>query len=163
MVANRMILLDHMTRGRVMMGVGPGALVGDAFMLGIDPPLQRQRMDEALNIILRLWTETEPITYEADWFTLKEATVHLRPYTLPHIPIAVAASYSPAGMVCAGKYGLSVLSLNTISVPGRCRPRSGQVLGHRRGDRRQVRTDRQPGRLGHSSSTSTSPRAARRP
>ena len=122
MVANRMILLDHMTRGRVMMGVGPGALVGDAFMLGIDPPLQRQRMDEALNIILRLWTETEPITYEADWFTLKEATVHLRPYTLPHIPIAVAASYSPAGMVCAGKYGLSVLSLNTISVPGAAAP-----------------------------------------
>ena len=71
MVANRMIQLDHMTRGRVMMGVGPGALVGDAFMLGIDPPLQRQRMDEALNIILRLWTETDPITYEADWFTLK--------------------------------------------------------------------------------------------
>ena len=122
MVANRMIQLDHMTRGRVMMGVGPGALVGDAFMLGIDPPLQRQRMDEALNIILRLWTETDPITYEADWFTLKEATVHLRPYTLPHIPVAVAASYSPAGMVCAGKYGLAVLSLNTISVPGAAAP-----------------------------------------
>ena len=79
-------------------------------------------MDEALNIILRLWTETDPITYEADWFTLKEATVHLRPYTLPHIPVAVAASYSPAGMVCAGKYGLSVLSLNTISVPGAAAP-----------------------------------------
>ena len=37
MVADRMVLLDHLTRGRVMMGVGPGALVTDAFMLGIDP------------------------------------------------------------------------------------------------------------------------------
>ena len=32
MVANRMVLLDHITRGRVMMGVGPGALISDAYM-----------------------------------------------------------------------------------------------------------------------------------
>ena len=118
MVANRMILLDHLTRGRVMLGVGPGALVGDAYMLGIDPPTQRRRMEESLGIILRLMTETEPITYEAEWFTLKEARAHLRPYTHPHMPIAVAAAQSPAGMVSAGKYGAFVLSLNTIRAPG---------------------------------------------
>ena len=87
MVANRMVQLDHITRGRVMMGVGPGALVSDAYMLGIDHDTQRPRMDESLGIIMRLLTETEPITYEADWFTLREAMIHLRPYTpaaLPH-------------------------------------------------------------------------------
>ena len=63
-----MILLDHLTRGRVMLGVGPGALVSDAYMLGIDSTLQRERMDESLEVILRLFTETEPITYESDWF-----------------------------------------------------------------------------------------------
>ena len=57
-VANRMVLLDHLTRGRVMLGVGPGALVTDAHMLGINPNVQRERMDEALGIILRLFTET---------------------------------------------------------------------------------------------------------
>src|SRR5918994_880629 len=41
MVANRMVLLDHLTRGRVMLGVGPGALLSDAQMLGIEPPRQR--------------------------------------------------------------------------------------------------------------------------
>ena len=122
MVANRMLLLDHMTRGRVMMGVGPGALVGDAFMLGIDPSTQRHRMDEALEIILRLWTETEPITYESEWFTLKEAQVHLRPYSQPHMPVVVAASLSPAGMVCAGKHGIAVLSINTVRFPGAIAP-----------------------------------------
>ena len=35
MVANRMVQLDHMTHGRVMLGVGPGALPGDAYMMGI--------------------------------------------------------------------------------------------------------------------------------
>ncbi len=121
-VANRMIQLDHMTRGRVMMGAGPGALVGDAYMMGIDPSTQRRRMDESLGLILRLWTETEPITYESDWFTLKDARVHLRPYSQPHMPVAVAASQSPAGMISAGKYGIAVLSLNTVRLPGAIAP-----------------------------------------
>ena len=110
MVANRMVLLDHLTRGRVMMGVGPGALASDAYMMGIDPLDQRRRMDEALGIIMRLLTETEPLTYESEWFTLKEALLHLRPYTQPHFPVAVAAAQSPSGMVLAGKHGTAVLS-----------------------------------------------------
>jgi limonene 1,2-monooxygenase len=114
MVANRMVLLDHMTRGRVMMGVGPGALSTDAHMLGIEPIDQRRRMDESLGIIKRLLTETEPITYESEWFTLNDARLHLRPYTLPHFPIAVAAAQSPSGMVLAGKYGLGILSVSVV-------------------------------------------------
>ncbi|MCZ6727069.1 MAG: LLM class flavin-dependent oxidoreductase [Acidobacteria bacterium] len=114
MVANRMVLLDHITRGRAMLGVGPGALSTDATMLGIDPVTQRRRMDESMGIILRLLTETEPITYDSEWFTLKDATIHLRPYTQPYFPIAVAAAQSPSGMVLAGKYGLSVLSVSVI-------------------------------------------------
>jgi limonene 1,2-monooxygenase len=112
MVANRMVLLDHMTRGRVMLGVGPGALVTDALMLGIEPNTQRPRMDEAMGVILRLLTDPSPFTYEGDWFTLKDARLHLRPYTQPHFPLAVAAAASPSGMVLAGKYGLGVLSIS---------------------------------------------------
>src|SRR5262244_44599 len=54
MVAQRLVLLDHLTRGRVMLGVGPGALPSDAFMLGIEPAVQRDRMEESLDIILQL-------------------------------------------------------------------------------------------------------------
>ena len=114
MVANRMVQLDHMTRGRAMLGVGPGALTTDAYMLGIDPVEQRRRMDESMGIIKRLITETEPLTYEGSWFTLREATCHLRPYTKPHFPMAVAAAQSPSGMVLAGKYGLGVLSVSVV-------------------------------------------------
>ena len=114
MVANRMVQLDHMTRGRAMLGVGPGALTTDAYMLGIDPVEQRRRMDESMGIIKRLLTETEPLTYEGSWFTLREATCHLRPYTKPHFPMAVAAAQSPSGMVLAGKYGLGVLSVSVV-------------------------------------------------
>lgn len=114
MAANRMVQLDHMTHGRVMLGVGPGALPGDAYMLGIDPTTQREKMDEALGVILRLFTETEPITYKSDWFELNEAMLQLRPYQKPHMPIAVAAVQTPAGVALAGKHGAWVL---TITVP----------------------------------------------
>ena len=111
MVANRMILLDHLTRGRVMLGVGPGALTTDALMLGIEPTTQRPRMEEAMEVILRLFKETEPITVESEWFKLNNARAHLRPYTQPHMPIAVAAAQTPSGMVTAGRFGAGVLSL----------------------------------------------------
>ena len=112
MVANRMVLLDHLTRGRVMMGVGPGALTSDAVMLGIDPTRQREMMDESLGIIIRLLTETEPITYVSDWFELHEAMIHLRPYQQPYMPISVASVQSPSGVALAGKHGSGVLSMS---------------------------------------------------
>jgi limonene 1,2-monooxygenase len=112
MVANRMVLLDHLTRGRVILGVGPGALSSDALMLGIPPERQREMMDEALGIIIRLFESTEPLTYKSDWFQLHEAVLQLRPYQEPSIPIAVASVQSPAGVRLAGKHGASVLSLS---------------------------------------------------
>ena len=112
MVANRMALLDHLTRGRVMLGVGPGALVTDAVMLGIDPDKQRQRMDESLGIILRLFNETEPITHVSDWFEMHDAVLQLRPYQRPHMPIAVASVQSPSGVALAGKHGATVLTMS---------------------------------------------------
>jgi len=117
-VADRMVLLDHLTRGRVIMGVGPGSLPTDALMLGIDPAVQRRRMDEAMDVIMRLLTDLKPVTHESDWFTLREAVLQLRPYTDPHFPVAVAASRTPAGMVLAGKHGLGVLSPGAIPEGG---------------------------------------------
>ena len=114
MVANRIVQLDHMTKGRVLFGVGPGALPGDAYMMGIPHETQRERMDESLTTIIRLFTETDPITYKTDWFELNEGLIHLRPYTKPYMPISVASVQSPAGVTLAGKHGTSVL---TITVP----------------------------------------------
>ncbi len=113
-LADRIVLLDHLTRGRFQFGVGPGALSSDALMMGIEPVTQRPRMEEALDAIIRLFTEVEPINCETDWFTLRNARLQLRPYTKPYPKIAVAAVQSPAGMRLAGKHGAAVL---TFSVP----------------------------------------------
>ena len=117
LVAQRFVQLDHMTRGRAMLGCGPGALVSDAYMMGIEPISQRPRMDEALDAIMLLLTGDEPVTMKTDWFELRDARLHLAPYTDPHFPIAVASTLTPAGVVTAGKWGLGVLSLGA-GLPG---------------------------------------------
>lgn len=117
MVVNRFIQLDHMTRGRAMLGCGPGALVSDAYMMGIEPADQRRRMDEALDAITRLLKGDEPVTMKTDWFELRDARLHMAPYSDPCFPIAVASTLTPAGMQVAGRYGLGVLSLGA-GLPG---------------------------------------------
>ena len=117
LVANRFVQLDHMTRGRTMLGCGPGALVSDAYMLGIEPETQRPRMDEALTAIMALLRCDGPVTMKTDWFELREARLHLAPYTDPCFPIAVASTLTPSGVVTAGKHGLGVLSLGA-GLPG---------------------------------------------
>ena len=125
MVANRFVQLDHMTRGRAMLGCGPGALVSDAYMLGIEPVTQRPRMDEALDAIMALLRCEEPVTMKTDWFEMREARLHLAPYTDPHLPIAVASTITPAGVQVAGKHGLGVLSL-AAGLPGGPEALAGQ-------------------------------------
>jgi limonene 1,2-monooxygenase len=125
MVANRFVQLDHMTRGRTMLGCGPGALPSDAYMMGIEPVTQRPRMDEALDAIMRLLRGDEPVTMKTDWFELREARLHLAPYTDPHFPIAVASTITPFGVMSAAKHGLGVLSIGA-GLPGGPEALAGQ-------------------------------------
>jgi limonene 1,2-monooxygenase len=108
MVADRILQLDHMTRGRVMFGVGPGLLPGDAAMLGIEPATQRDRMLEGLDVVLRLF-RGETVTEKTEWYDLREARCQLRPYSFPMPEVAVASSVTPSGGKAAGKYGLGML------------------------------------------------------
>lgn len=117
-LADRMVLLDHLTRGRVMFGAGPGALPSDASMMGIDVARQRDMMEEALEAILMLLRGDEPVTYETDWFRLVDARLQLRPFQRPHFEVAVAAQVSPAGPRAAGRFGCSLLSLGATSLGG---------------------------------------------
>jgi limonene 1,2-monooxygenase len=118
LLTERMVLLDHLTRGRVMFGVGPGQLTSDAHMLGIDPNNQRRMMHESLDAIMALLRGDEPVTMETDWFKLVDARLHLRPYSHPRFEMAVAASISPSGPAAAGRHGLGLLSIAAWSPAG---------------------------------------------
>jgi limonene 1,2-monooxygenase len=110
-VADRMIFLDHLTRGRVMMGVGPGALPVDATMIGIDPLDQRGALEEDFGVLMHLLHSDEPISIETKRYRLVNARSQYRPFTDPCFEIGVAAVASPAGPRLAGRYGVGLLSV----------------------------------------------------
>src|SRR5437763_1722671 len=118
MLTDRMVLLDHLTRGRGMLGAGPGSLRSDAWMMGIDPLRQRDMMEEALEAIVALLADEKPVDRQTEWFTLRDARLQLRPYTRPHFDVAVAATISPAGPRAAGRFGCGLLSLSATVVQG---------------------------------------------
>jgi limonene 1,2-monooxygenase len=85
-------------------------------MLGIDPMTQRDRQDEAIGVLKRLFAG-ERVTHSSDWFTLQDARLQLFPLQ-EELPIVAASSISPSGMTLAGKYGLGVLSIGSNSDAG---------------------------------------------
>ncbi len=115
LVAERIVMLDHLTRGRVMLGLGPGALPSDTAMFGIDYGEIRNRLEQGTEAIMHLLTREEPLTMDAGWFKLNDARLNLKPYTRPHPPVAVAALLTPSGPRVAGRFGLPLLSLAATS------------------------------------------------
>jgi limonene 1,2-monooxygenase len=116
-VAGRIAQLDHLSRGRAILGTGPGALPSDARTLGIDPVILRDRQDEALAAITALLRNDEPVTMRTDWFEMQEGYLQIRPLQ-ENLEIAAAVSLSPSGMKLAGKYGLGVISVASYSEEG---------------------------------------------
>lgn len=117
MVADRIVLLDHLTRGRVDFGVGPGGHLSDAAMLGLDPGRLRELMAERLDVIMRLLREREPFSAAGEGWSLTDAVLQLRPFQDPHPPVAVTSMESPAGMQLAGRHGAGVLQLAVARGP----------------------------------------------
>jgi limonene 1,2-monooxygenase len=117
LLADRFVLLDHLTRGRAMLGCGPGQLTSDAHMLGIPSDQQRPRMHEALEAIMAL-LRGETVTMHTEGFTLQDARLQLKPYSEPNLEVAVAATISPTGAIAAGTYGTGLLSIAATTRQG---------------------------------------------
>ncbi len=118
-VAERMVLLDHLTRGRVMLGVGPGSLPTDSAMIGLNPTQTRELLETNLDVVMRLLRSDEPVTVDTGTHRLVDARLHLRPYSDPLFDVAVAAVASPNGPRLAGRHGVGLLSIGaTLSADG---------------------------------------------
>ena len=116
LVAERIAFLDHITHGRLDFGVGPGVLPTDYRLFGIPQDDLRPMMDESLDIILKLFREDGPVTYEGQYWTIRDRELMVKPYQEPHTPIAIASFGGPHGIGLAAKYGLQLLS-GTFLVP----------------------------------------------
>ena len=117
-VAERIVMLDHLTRGRVMFGAGPGALPTDGTMIGLSQSQTRDLLEDSLGVIMHLLRSEEPITFKNDRWDLRDARLHLRPYSNPLFDVSAAAVASPAGPRLAGRHGIGLLSIGATTAAG---------------------------------------------
>jgi limonene 1,2-monooxygenase len=112
MICERMVLLDHLSHGRAIMGLGPGALPTDVAMWGIDPMDMRPRLEQGIEAIIALMDGGQRVSQSTDWFQLIDARLHVMPYQQSGIEIVVTALTSASGPSLAGRLGVSMLSLS---------------------------------------------------
>ena len=106
LVADEFVLLDHLTRGRVMLGMGPGGgLPSDPLVFGVKPSQQPARFTEALDVVMRLLDSPEPLSVKTDHFELRDAVLQLRPYTYPRMPVALVTLRNQETLTRIGRYG----------------------------------------------------------
>jgi limonene 1,2-monooxygenase len=117
-VSDRLMLLDHLTHGRVIGGMGPGSLPTDSAMIGLNPTDTRELLETNLDIVVRLLAG-ETVSAKTATHQLFDAKLQLAPYTDGGIPLAVAAVASPTGARLAGKHGIGLLSIGaTLTIEG---------------------------------------------
>lgn len=114
LLADRIVQLDHLTRGRLIWGMGTGSVAQDAWMIGLDTQNLRRMSEEGVEAITALLRCDEPVSRKTDWFEMRDAMLQLRPFSDP-IDIRVAAMMSPSGPRLAGKHGLGLFQ---FGVPG---------------------------------------------
>ena len=103
MLAKEAATLDFLSGGRLEFGLGAGWNTRDYAQLGIayDPPKVRvDRMEEAIGLIKRLWTE-ETVTHRGTHYRLSEARVLPRPVQRPYPPIMVGGGGPRMLMIAA--------------------------------------------------------------
>lgn len=121
-LANRVAFLDNLAQGRFMFGVGSSGLPSDWHLFNVDGMAgeNRRMTREALDIILKLWTEDEPFDYAGEFWTVKKPDTmfeflryHIKPFQRPHPPIGIAG-LSPGSdtLKLAGERGFMPMSLN---------------------------------------------------
>lgn len=123
-VAMRIAYLDHLARGRLYFGIGPGGGFGNDFeLMGVasSDGSHRARTFESIEAILKIWSTDAPFEFHGKYwdFTMPPDNPavpwghHMRPYQKPHPPIMIAGSSRRSeSMGYAGEHGWIPISLN---------------------------------------------------
>ena len=119
-VASRLAFLDHLSKGRLNLCLGPSGTISDYELYGLDPKNGGSMTIEAIEVILKLWASDPPYEHKGDHWQFKleehvsEATqigfIH-KPYQQPHPPILMpGVSRNSHSLRMAGQFGFSPFS-----------------------------------------------------
>jgi F420-dependent oxidoreductase-like protein len=98
--------VDHLSQGRLILGLGTGYFAQEHQVYGIPLPTARRRaqqLEEALQVIRQLWTE-ESISFTGSYYRLVNAPFAPKPLQQPHPPILIAGTGEQLTLPLVAKY-----------------------------------------------------------
>lgn len=122
-VAAEVAQFDHMSRGRLLFGIGPGGLASDMELFGVlDDAYRSERMMESIDTILKIWKQEPPYRIEGKHWTVAIEQMIIpelgvgtmpKPYQKPHPEISMTAMSPFSGSVkTAAQMGFGAMSAN---------------------------------------------------
>jgi alkanesulfonate monooxygenase SsuD/methylene tetrahydromethanopterin reductase-like flavin-dependent oxidoreductase (luciferase family) len=108
-LAESYAMLDVMSGGRLEVAFPLGTPM-EYWSAGVSPVTARERQEEAIDLILRAWTEPGPFRHEGRFYTHRFVNIWPRPYQQPHPPVALVGSGSPETIELAARRGLGYSS-----------------------------------------------------
>lgn len=102
-VAEDAALLDVLSGGRLVLGIGQGGIKKEFAGFQVETKERRPRLSEGVKLIRRLWTE-ESVTHSGRYWNVKDVALHPKPLQKPHPPIWVAGEFERA-IELAGEIG----------------------------------------------------------
>src|SRR5713226_5177209 len=123
-VAAQVAMIDHLLKGRFIMGISPGGLMSDAEAFGNYKKDRNAIFLESINMVLDLWAGSAPYNLSGQFFSVTTANTQipeigqgaiLKPYQKPHPPIVVTAvAPHSKGVTEAAKRGWTPISANFL-------------------------------------------------
>jgi alkanesulfonate monooxygenase SsuD/methylene tetrahydromethanopterin reductase-like flavin-dependent oxidoreductase (luciferase family) len=93
-LAEELATLDIVSQGRLIVGAGLGYRTEEYRLLGVPFEERGARFEEALQLMLELWTQDE-VNHRGRFWTVENAKPHLRPVQQPHMPLWLGAHKEP--------------------------------------------------------------------
>lgn len=115
LLAKAMTTLDHLTDGRLTVGLGIGWMPEEYAAAGVPFERRGARMEEYLQCLEALWTQ-DPVEFGGEFYTVPRSHTGPKPVQLPHPPVLLGGSAPQAlrragrltqGWICSSKQGLS--------------------------------------------------------
>ena len=92
-LAEEVAVLDHLSNGRFVCGVGRGYQPHELDRFGVTVEESYGRFQETLDVLIKAWTETESFTYDGQYIKVEQPTVVWpKPKQLPHPPLWMAGT-----------------------------------------------------------------------
>jgi len=99
-LASEAVTLDHLSQGRLILGVGSGDTQDPGFTATGEPlrrAIRAELLDESLEIVTRLWTG-EPVTFRGRHFKLDDLRMSPQPVQQPRIPVWIGGQWTLSGV-----------------------------------------------------------------